>query len=105
MKTFFLMALLFVGLLSGCATQHKEATIIKDVEIIEKKIPQELLNKVKVPDSIDVSTYMNMKPYEREEYLTQYINKLISEIFIINAQIDEIDKLNKGATNDSKPKN
>jgi uncharacterized protein YdeI (YjbR/CyaY-like superfamily) len=88
----FLIIILAV-LLSACASAPQKEYITQ-TKIIEQKIPEDLLSTFDDKEFIKKEDYLKLTPYQREEYLTNYILDLMLELKIYKNQIQRIKELN-----------
>jgi len=88
--------------LSACATTSTpQKEYITQTKIIQQKIPENLLSTFDNKELISKEEYLKLTPYQREEYLTNYILDLLLQLKIYKNQIERIKDLN----NESKSKN
>jgi len=98
MKKFLVfLSTLFLG---ACASTTIEKEYVTKTNTIKQKIPDDLLTTIEPKPLINKEEYLSLPPYKREEYLTNYILDLISQLKVCNSQILRIKELN----NESKPK-
>jgi uncharacterized protein YdeI (YjbR/CyaY-like superfamily) len=88
----FLIIILAVFLSACASTPQKE--YITQTKTIEQKIPEDLLSTFDDKEFIKREDYLNLTPYQREEYLTNYILDLMLELKIYKNQIQRIKELN-----------
>jgi uncharacterized protein YdeI (YjbR/CyaY-like superfamily) len=96
MKKFFIIILAVI--LSACASAPQKEYVTQ-TKTIEQKIPEDLLSTFDDKELIKKEDYLNLPPYQREEYLTNYILDLMLQLKIYKNQIQRIKDLN----NESKP--
>lgn len=78
--------------LVGCGTTKQVEQVIK-VETVYVTVPKHL-TKPCLPERPETEqSYMQMKPHERENFLTQYITSLLGTIKDCNSKLSKIDKL------------
>lgn len=83
-------------LLSACASfsSNYQKLEVKDKEVVTIEIPQSLLEPCVAPTPIDPNSYVELKIWEREQYLTSYIVELLKAIRSCNDKITSIKELN-----------
>jgi hypothetical protein len=87
--------------LTACGTMQPQKEYITQTKIVKQEVPEELLEIQKIKEFISKEEYLALTPYEREEYLTNYILNLLVRMKIYENQIQKIREIN----NESKPKN
>lgn len=102
MKVFTSLFLAIMSMfLVGCAsnTPMKETVYVN--KYIYVKVPTQLTKRIIPEKPISKDSYMAMSFYEREDYLSTYVVKLIGDVRMCNNQLDKIEKI-QGVVDDSK---
>lgn len=86
--------LLISFLLVGCSTTKYNEIKVQDTKVVHQVIPDELLGPCPATVPMTKKEYMELKPHEREEYLTNYTISLYGDIKKCNIKIAKIKKLN-----------
>jgi hypothetical protein len=80
--------------LTACGSIQPQKEYITQTKIIKQEVPEELLEIHKIKEFISREEYLALTPYEREEYLTNYILNLLVQIKIYENQIKKIKEMN-----------
>lgn len=90
-KLSFLISIIFVSfLLTGCDTLFRKPEIIYETKTIVLAPPQELMQKVVKPQPPSKKVYLSSSLEDREELLTDLINKQMLIIDQANLTIGKI---------------
>lgn len=102
MKKLIITTLTSLLLLSCSAmdTPKTSSIQVENVVRIEHKVPKELTLPCLPSKIMSVDSYLDLKFYERENHLTDYINHLIYTIAICNTRLKAI-RINQGYEDDS----
>lgn len=92
MFTKILSLFLLVFALVGCGTTKPPEQIVK-VETVYVTVPKHLTKPCLPEPPESEQSYLQKKPHERENFLTQYILSLLTTIKDCNSKLDKIDKL------------
>lgn len=99
-----LFFLLTAFILSGCALTPKKE-VVTQTKVVRITIPDKLLTNCIPNKPISKEEYLQLKIWEREQYLVSYNIYLLSVIKECNIKIDKIRELNREINNENKPKN
>ena len=91
-----LFAISCLAILSGCGTRPVYNELqVQDAQVVTYTLPPELTNPC-IPDKpLEKSIYLKLRPYEREQYLTDYSTSLLGTIKGCNIKLEKIKKINK----------
>jgi hypothetical protein len=94
-KFFFLLAVIATLFqLTGCATKPVYSQLqVQETKVIKEKLPPSLLTACLPKAPVTKELYMAYKPYEREQYLADYVVNLLGSLKDCDNKISKIREL------------
>jgi hypothetical protein len=93
MKRLFLICILFLPFIYGCAsTKTNTVTVVRNVFV---QVPSELTQPCSATAPISETEYENLSPYDKEYWLSNYSLSLLKDLAVCSDKVIKIDKWSK----------